>query len=232
MGAAPADLRKLPLVMSRVAKVRDFRLNSTAAPTRKAADSPTLFFFVSQPSRRFVLIPEVSSERRKYIPLGFMEPDIIASNKLYVIDDPSTYVFGVLQSLMHMAWVQTVSGRLKSDIQYSASMVYNTFPWPDANAKQRESIGSAAQYVLDTRCKHPGSTLADLYDPVSMPPDLVKAHQTLDHTVDAAYGRKDFKNEAERVAFLFERYQLLAAPLDVAPLARRKRARAAKSPQA
>jgi hypothetical protein len=119
---------------------------------------------------------------------------------------------------MHMAWIRYTCGRLKSDFRYSKDIVYNNFPWPEPTGKQREAIEVAAQAVLDARAAHPKATLADLYDPLTMPPNLVKAHQALDRAVDTAYGRREFKTEAERVAFLFERYQALTAPLDVAPL--------------
>jgi hypothetical protein len=211
--ATPAQLRQMPAVMERVKAVRQFRLDSTAAPTRRAAETPTVFFFVSQPTKPYVLIPEVSSERRKYVPLGFMNPEVISSNKNYLIAEPSLYVFGVLQSLMHMTWMRTVAGRMKSDYQYSATMVYNTFPWPTPTEAQKQSIEAAAQEVLDARKPFSTSTLADLYDPNSMPPQLVQAHSKLDNFVDAAYGKKGFKSEAERMAFLFGLYGTLTSPL-------------------
>lgn len=226
----PSALRGLPAVMERVKKVREFRLASTAPPTRKAAEYPALFFFVSQPTRRYLLIPEVSSERRKYIPLSFMSPDVVTSNKNYVIAEPSLFIFGVLQSIMHMAWIRTVAGRLESRYQYSATMVYNTFPWPDPTAKKREAVEAAAQLVLDARSAFPTSTLADLYDPLSMPPNLVKAHQALDKAVDIAYGRREFKSEAERIAYLFELYQVVTAPMDVTAPTKKRPAKRSRPP--
>ena len=136
-----------------------------------------------------------------------MRPDVIASNLCLIIPNANIYNFGVLTSTMHNAWMRTVCGRLKSDYRYSAGIVYNNFPWPEnPTEKQRQAIETAAQNVLDARDKFPGSSLADLYDPLTMPPDLLKAHQTLDRAVDAAYGKTNFKSEAERVAFLFDLY--------------------------
>ncbi len=226
--ADPAEIRALPEISRRVDRVRAFRLASSAEPTRRAADTPTLFFYISQPSQRYLVVPEVSSERRSFIPIGFVDAATICSNTNYLVPEGSLYLFGVLSSTMHMAWVRTVGGRLESRYRYSGSLVYNTFPWPEVSDKQREAIESAAQRVLDARTAHPNATLADLYDPISMPPDLVRAHQTLDKVVDAAYGKKGFKTEAERVAFLFELYQKITAPLDVAPAPRRAKKKAKK----
>ena len=207
-GIQPGELRAMSQVLARVERVKAFRLASSAEPTRKAADSPTLFFYTSQPDTDYLIVPEVSSVRRHYIPIGFMSKETICSNTNYLIPDASLFLFGVVQSEMHMAWMRTVGGRLKSDYRYSGSMVYNTFPWPDEpKDKQRSAVEAAAQAVLDARAQFSGATLADLYDPLTMPPALVKAHQKLDAAVDAAYGRKNFKNDAERVAFLFELYQ-------------------------
>lgn len=221
INADPNELRQLPSVMSRLEAVRAFRLKSSAAPTRKAADTPGRFFFISQPKGRYILIPEVSSERRSYIPIGFMPPEVISSNKNYLIDSDSIYLFGMLQSSIHMAWMRTVGGRLKSDYQYSGSMVYNTFPWPqNISDKQKQAIEDAAQAVLDARAHYPNSSLADLYDPLTMPPELVKAHQKLDAVVDAAYSKKKFSGDSDRVAFLFELYQQLASPVESKKTAR------------
>jgi hypothetical protein len=169
----------------------------------------------------------VSSENRRYIPVGFCGPEIIASGTTLIVPSAGIFHFGVLQSGMHMAWMRTVCGRMKSDFQYSAGIVYNNFPWPEAPTDaQRQKIEAAAQGVLDARAAHPQASLADLYDPLTMPPNLVKAHQALDAAVDAAYGRKGFRNDAERVAFLFELYQrytsLLPAPAAKATKGRRR----------
>jgi hypothetical protein len=227
--ADPNELRRLPLVMARIEAVRAFRLKSTAAPTRKAASTPGRFFFVSQPINRYILVPEVSSERRIYIPIGFMPPEVITSNKNYIIDSDDIYIFAILQSAMHMAWVRSVCGRLKSDYQYSGSIVYNNLPWPQTiTDKQKQAIEAAAQAVLDARAQHPDSSLADLYDPLTMPPDLVKAHHRLDAAVDAAYSKKKFSGDSDRGAFLFELYQQLASPLEAKKTTRRRRARATR----
>lgn len=211
---APSQLRAIPDIMHRVEQVRKFRLESSAEPTRQAASTASLFFYISQPSTHFIAIPEVSSERRKYIPIGFLSPEIIASNKLYIIAEPSLYLLGVLQSIMHMAWMRQVAGRLESRYQYSGTLVYNTFPWPEApTAKQRAAVESAAQAVLDTRKQFPDATLADLYDPLAMPPALVKAHTALDRAVDLCYRPQPFENDRQRVEYLFALYEKLTAPL-------------------
>jgi hypothetical protein len=224
--AEPSGLRGMPAVMRRVEAVRDFRLASSAAPTRTAATTPTRFFFDGQPAARYIAVPEVSSERRHYVPIGLLPASTIASNKLYLVPQDDLFVLGVLQSAMHMAWTRTVAGRLESRIQYSASMVYNTFPWPDSStSKHHEAIESAAQAVLDTRAEFPTSTLADLYDPLTMPPALLKAHHKLDAAVEAAYGRKSFKSDAERVAFLFELYERYTSLLPATAPAKKTRRR-------
>ena len=209
----PNELRSMVEILTRVERVKAFRLASSAEPTRKAADTPTLFFYISQPDTDYLVVPEVSSERRRYIPIGFVKKETICSNTNYLVPDANLFLFGVIQSEMHMAWTRTVCGRLKSDYRYSASIVYNNFPWPESTGTQRQAIESAAQAVLDARALFPNSTLADLYDPLAMPPELVRAHQTLDRAVDAAYGKKSFTSEAERVAFLFERYQAITSLL-------------------
>jgi len=235
----PSSLRSVPPVLERIERVRAFRSASSAAPTRAAAATPSQFFFNSQPRCDYLLIPEVSSERRRYVPVGWVPPEVVSSNKNYLIAEPTLAVFGLLQSAMHMAWLSTVAGRLKSDFQYSASMVYNTFPLPEPlDAKARAAIEAAAQAVLEARAAFPGSTLADLYDPLTMPPALVKAHQQLDRSVDAAYlaaekaaGRKAPKlgSDAERVAFLFERYQALTSLLPAVKSAKARTPRRRRS---
>lgn len=209
----PEELRKLPEALKRVEAVKTFRLASKSAPTRKLAETPTRFHVENMPSENFLIIPEVSSERRPFIPIGFMSPETLCSNLVKIFPNATPYHFSILSSTMHMAWVRAVCGRLKSDYRYSSGIVYNNFPWPNPSEKQQTAIEAAAQGVLDARAHFPTATLADLYDPLTMPPELVKAHQTLDRVVDAAYGKTVFKSEAERVAFLFERYQQLTAPL-------------------
>ena len=209
--AAPEDILNMSAIRKRVAAVKMWRSNSKRETTKTLAATPTVFAEIRQPDTKYLAFPTVSSERRPYIPISFLSPSTIASNQLYVVPNATLYHFGILTSLMHMAWVRAVCGRLKSDYRYSASIVYNNFPWPEPTPKQRTTIETAAQAVLDERARHPESTLADLYDPLSMPPALVKAHHTLDHTVDAAYGRTSFKTEAERVAFLFTLYEKLTS---------------------
>jgi hypothetical protein len=207
MKYVPAGLiRSIPWVVDRIEKVRAERLKSVDANTRRWADFPSLFQADRQPLTDYLLVPKVSSERRDYIPLGFCSRDLIVNPSVLVVPDATVFHFGVLHSLMHMAWTRAVCGRLESRYQYSVTIVYNNYPWPTPTPAQRKTIETAAQGVLDARAQFPGSTLADLYDPLTMPPVLVRAHHALDKAVDAAYGVKGFPNEAERVAFLFERY--------------------------
>jgi hypothetical protein len=214
VGIAPEELKAMPLVMERVAKVREERLNSKKDRTKEWADQPFLFSENRQPVNNYLAVPKVSSERRPYLPIGYLEPEHIATGSLQVIPSAKLYHFGVLSSVMHMAWMRQICGRMKSDYQYSNSIVYNNFPWPPTpDDKQRQAVETAAQAVLDARAQFPDSSLADLYDPLTMPPVLLKAHRALDKAVDAAYGRRDFKSEAERVAFLFDLYQKYTASL-------------------
>lgn len=209
----PDALRQMPAVLHRIEAVRAMRAASSKVPTQQLAHTPTLFGEVRQPSEPYLLVPAHSSENRNYIPIGYMTPDVICGNANFAIPNATLYHFGILSSTMHNAWMRSVCGRLESRYRYSAGIVYNNFPWPEPSDKQQAAIETAAQTVLDARAKFPASTLADLYDPLTMPPELVKAHQALDRAVDAAYGKTGFKTEAERVAFLFERYQQLTVPL-------------------
>ena len=191
------------------------------------------------PEKPYRIPPEVSSERRQFIPFGFEQPSTLCSNLVKLAPKATLYHFGILSSTMHNAWVRTTCGRLKSDYRYSASIVYNNFPWPDLSSNQaptqegrsQAAIETAAQAVLDARAQFPDSSLADLYDPLSMPPALVKAHQKLDTAVDKAYefggGRKSYKNDAERVAFLFELYQQYTSLLPAEKAKPKRRAKAA-----
>ena len=213
-GCPPDTLRRMPEVIKRVNAVRTMRLASKKAATRAWADSPTVFTEDRQPASNYLLVPSVSSELRPYMPIGFLSADVIVSNLAFSIPEATFYHFGILCSVMHMAWMRQVCGRLKSDYRYSASIVYNNFPWPPSPSdKQQQAVEAAAQAVLDARAQFPDSSLADLYDPLTMPPALLKAHRALDKAVDAAYGRRDFKSEAERVAFLFDLYQKYTASL-------------------
>lgn len=228
LGATPSELRSLPKVMERLEAVRKYRLESKATSTQKAANTPGVFVQLAQPVSDYLLVPRVSSERRKYVPMAFVSSDLIANDQVLTVEGAKLYHFGVLSSTIHMAWVRYTCGRLESRYRYSKDIVYNNFPWPrDANEKQVTAIEIAAQQVLDARKKFPESSLADLYDPLSMPLNLTKAHQELDRVVDGAYGKRDFKSDAERVAFLFELYQQYTSLLPAdGKKAKRSRARA------
>ncbi len=207
----PDELRKMPLVMERVNRVREDRLKSTDKGMQNLA--PTRFRETNNPEKCLV-IPVVSSEGRNYIPMGFIDKKTISTNANLIMPDAKLYHFGILMSVMHMAWVKTICGRLKSDFRYSKDIVYNNFPWPDTpNDKQINAIETAAQKVLDARLEFPKSSLADLYDPLTMPPALVKAHNELDKAVDLAYRSQPFTSEANRMVFLFEIYEKYAADL-------------------
>lgn len=212
--ASPSEIRASPGILQRVDAVKDFRLQSKRPATKGLAKTPSLFAFISHPESKYLLIPSVSSEKRHYIPMGFMSPDVVSSNLNLIVPNATLFHFGILSSAMHMAWVRLVCGRLKSDYRYSNRLVYNNFPWPDSlTEKQRSSVEAAAQDVLDARKEFPSSTLADLYDPLSMPPKLAKAHGALDHAVDRCYRRDPFPTEIHRVEFLFSFYEKLTAPL-------------------
>ena len=211
--ASPAELRAMPLVMRRVEAVKQERLKSSKERTVDWAKRPALFSENRQPATDYLAIPKVSSERRNYIPIGFVKSDWIATGSVQTLADATPYDFGVLSSEMHMSWMRYVAGRTKSDYQYSNTIVYNNFPWPEASDKNKEDIAEKAQAVLDARAQFPDSTLADLYDPNTMPPALLKSHQELDKAVDKAYRKAAFKDEKERIEFLFERYQKLTEPL-------------------
>ena len=222
----PNSLRRMPEVARRVELVRAHRSNSSRANTQLLARTPSLFGEIRQPKGDYVVVPLHSSENRRFIPIGFCESEYIVHNSCAAIEDATPFDFGVLTSTMHMAWVKYTCGRLESRYRYSNGIVYNNFPWPVApTTAQVQKIETAAKGVLDARTAHPNATLADLYDPLTMPPNLVKAHQVLDAAVDAAYGRKAFKNDAVRVAFLFELYQKYTSLLPSAQPAKRARKR-------
>lgn len=207
--ASPAELRKMPLVMQRVERVREMRLNSTDAGTRKLADRPTTFRETYNPDT-FIVVPSVSSERRRYVPMGFMGKETIATNLVMIIPNAEIYHFGVLTSNVHMSWMRAVCGRLEMRYRYSKDIVYNNFPWPTPTDAQKAKIEQTAQAILDARALYPDCSLADLYDPLTMPIELRKAHQANDRAVMSAYGLsvKDTA-EADCVAFLMKRYQEL-----------------------
>lgn len=222
----PQALRMMPAVLKRVDAVKAMRNASIDAMTKKDANTPTLFQKIRQPKTNYLLVPAHTSENRAYIPLGYMPPDVICGNANFTIPNATLLHFGVLTSTMHMAWVRSVCGRLKSDFRYSAGIVYNNFPWPEPTEKQTQTIESAAKAVLAARAAHPNASLADLYDPLTMPAILLKAHQVLDKAVDAAYGYKGAQTDAARVAFLFARYQKITSllPVEKAKKSRKKTA--------
>ncbi len=207
----PAELRKMPHCMKRVENVRELRINSNRAATRKLADVPTRFSTENMPKGNFIIVPKVSSERRRYIPMGFMSPNVMASDLVFLIPNATLYHFGMLESNVHMAWMRAVCGRLKSDYRYSKDIVYNNFPWPKPTEEQKAKIEKTAQAILDARALYPDSSLADLYDDLTMPVELRKAHQDNDRAVMEAYGWKASSQFTESmcVAELFKLYQEL-----------------------
>jgi hypothetical protein len=212
--AQPAELRTLPLILQRVEAVKAHRLASSRKTTNKLAAMPTLFGEIRQPQTRYLAIPKTSSERRAYIPMAFQEPSTVTTTEIQMIPHATVYHFGVLSSVMHIAWVRQVCGRLKSDYRYSNGLVYNNYPWPQyPTDKQTKRVEQAAQAVLDARARFTGSTLAELYDPLTMPPALVKAHAALDTAVDRCYRAAPFADDRQRVEHLFALYEELTAPL-------------------
>jgi hypothetical protein len=238
-GAPASELRALPEIMRRLQAVREFRLASKRPATRELARTPAAFAFKSQPEHAYLLIPSVSSERRAYIPIGFMPPTVVASNLCLIVANASRYHFGVLSSDMHMAWVRQVCGRLKSDYRYSNKLVYNNYPWPiSPNQKHIERVERCAERVLGARVEcgdgragflprttKPRCSLADLYDPLAMPAALAEAHQALDRAVDACYRSQPFASERQRVEYLFALYEQLTAPLAASAARPRRRAK-------
>ena len=207
---SPADLKSCPELYKRVQNVKDFRLSSKNSQTQQAANTPWRFGQYRPPAKNYIAFAKVSSERRRYVPFGFLTDDIIPGDKLFTIPDANMYMFGILTSNVHMAWMRTVCGRLKSDYSYSTTIVYNNFPWPSPTAEQKAKIEKTAQGILDARAKYPDCSLADLYDETTMPPELRKAHQMNDRAVMEAYGFsvKD-TSEADCVAKLMKMYQEL-----------------------
>lgn len=218
--ADPAELKASPPIVVRLERVKAARLASPTASVKAFAKFPTLFTQDRQPDVEYLCLPEVSSETREYVPIAMLGADVIASNKLQIIPGADLTCLGILSSAMHMAWMRTVGGRLKSDYSYSPS-IYNSFPWPEMDAPKKAAIAKLAQAVLDARAKFPGNSLAGLYDADLMPPDLRRAHLALDVAVDRLYRRSAFKSERERVEHLFELYEKRAVPL--APAAKPKR---------
>lgn len=207
VGADPSEIKKCPFVKKRVESVRNFRAESKAAGTRKFSVTPTLFCQIAQPDSDYIIVPKTSSGRRRYIPLGFMSKDIIASDLAFLIPNAGLYEFGILMSNVHNSWMRLVAGRLKSDYRYSKDIVYNNFPWPTPLESQRKRIEITAQGILDARELYSDSTLSDLYDPLTMPPELLKAHIINNKAVMDAYGFSTKMTEADCVAELMQLYQ-------------------------
>jgi len=210
----PSEIRKYPELLQRIDRIRQFRSRSTKAGTRDKAATPTLFDEDRQPENgEYLMVPSVSSERRDFVPIGFLNANVIASNLCLIVPNATLYHFGILTSTMHNAWVRAVCGRLESRYRYSKDIVYNNFPWPSFGSAQdrpspasRQAVEKAAQGVLDARAQFPTASLADLYDPLTMPPALVKAHQALDKAVDKCYRAQAFADDAKRVEYLFGLY--------------------------
>jgi len=209
IGANPSDIRRCPLIVERIAKVREMRLNSSKEATRKYADFPTQFMECRQPQTDYLIFPRHSSEKRRYIPIGYVPSDIICNDSANVVPSASLYHFGVLTSNVHNAWMRAVCGRLEMRYRYSNTIVYNTFPWPTPTDEQKAKIEQTAQAILDARAKYPDCSLADLYDEVTMPPELRTAHRENDRAVMAAYGFPTSMTESACVAELFKLYQKL-----------------------
>ncbi len=210
---SPSDLKKVPPVLERLELVKESRLKSPTPSVKHFANFPYLFTQDRQPTTEYIAIPEVSSENRNYIPIGFLTPQIICSNKLQIVPQGSLFMFGILQSQMHMAWTRAICGRMKSDYSY-APFIYNNFPWPQNLPIQKiEGVEKLAQRVLKVREHYPESSLADLYDPLTMPQDVVRAHKDLDKFVDTCYRPQAFETEMQRIEFLFDLYKKYTQPL-------------------
>ena len=222
--SSPSDLRQLPKVRGRIGRVREYRASSRRPSTVAMAAYPTKVGVDERLSDPFLVFPNTSSERREYVPIGWLTPEVIANQKLRILPDATLVEFALLTSAMHMAWMRAVTGRMKSDYMYSVGVVYNTFPMPP-ECVELLKLEPLAQAVLDARAAHPGATLADLYDPDLMPPNLRRAHQRLDRAVDRLYRPAGFASERERVEYLFELYEKLRAPLEAKMKVKPKRRR-------
>ena len=221
----PDELRKMKLVYECVKKCREHRLKSTNAETRKAAEKSMLFYQIAQPDTDYLCVPRHSSEKRKYIPIGWMSKEVIAGDACLIIPNASLWLFGQLTSVVHMAWMRVVAGRIRTDYRYSNTIVYNNFVFVNADKKRKAKIEKAAQKILDARANYPNASLADLYDEVSMPPDLRKAHNENDAAVMDAYGYPSNFTEEQMVADLFLRYQAMLTGIPetlIAATSRRK----------
>lgn len=212
VGQSPSYVKQFSEILKRISAIREFRLQSKKIATRKKADTPMLFDENQQPTTNFVALPKVSSENRKYIPMEFLTPDTVVGDKIYIVENASLFEFGIMTSNVHMAWMRTVAGRLKSDYSYSNTIVYNNFPWPTPTDAQKAKIEKTAQAILDARALYPESSLADLYDELTMPIELRNAHRANDKAVMEAYGFwGKLNSEAACVAELMKMYQQLVS---------------------
>jgi hypothetical protein len=216
-------LLAMPHVVKRMDNVRELREASKSKPTRDLASDPAEFHVTVIPDRPFLTVPKVSSERRTYVPVGYLKPPTVPSDLLFVVPSSDPSLLALLSSRMHMAWLRHIGGRLKSDYRYSIGIVYNPFPFPDLTLAQRETLATLATAVLEARAEFSDSTLADLYDPRVMPKALRHAHEKIDNTVDSIYRRTPFTSDMERVEFLFGLYERLSTPLLPTPTRRRRR---------
>ncbi len=221
--ASPADLKAMPKVVERMRAVKAFRAQSKRKSTLAIADYPAQYNVNVIPTAPFLVVPEVSSERRDYIPIAWLEPPVIPSNKVRILSNATLWQFGLFTSTMHMAWVRNIGGRLKSDFSYGIGIIYNTFPLPPIPAERLQRLAPHADAVLAARTNHPDATLADLYDPDLMPADLRKAHQALDRAVDRLYRRSGFTSDRERVEHLFGLYEKMLVPLTAKTKPKRRR---------
>jgi hypothetical protein len=209
---SPNEIRPHPELLRRLEVIRERRLASKRKQTLQIANEPWQFNYAVVPTSDFLVIPKVSSESRSYVPIGYESPPAIPSDLVFVVEGGSLDFFALLTSRMHMAWLRYIGGRLKSDYRYSIGLVYNPFPWPELDDAKKEKIGKLGQVILDARANHPQSTLADLYDPLTMPADLRKAHEANDKAVDQLYRKEPFASDRERVEFLLARYEQITAP--------------------
>ncbi|RLD71262.1 MAG: class I SAM-dependent DNA methyltransferase, partial [Bacteroidetes bacterium] len=204
---SPQTIKKSIFLISRISACENFRRNSTSQSVHSKLVTPSIFGDIRQPSSDYILFPRVSSHRRKYLPLGYISKNTILADSAYGLPNAELFHFGVLQSVMHNSWMRVIAGKLKSDYRYSSTLVYNNFPWPkEPSEKNKKKVEDKAQKVLDVREEFPESSLADLYDPLTMPPKLVKVHQELDKAVDLCYRPKAFTTENARIEFLFDLY--------------------------
>ena len=224
--SSPSDLRHLPKIRERIQRVRQYRASSRRPSTIAMSAYPTKVGVDERLSAPFLVLPNTSSERREYIPIGWLTPEVIANQKLRILPDATLAHFALLTSAMHMAWMRVVTGRLESRYMYSVGVVYNTFPTPPGFKSENASLSALeplAKAVLDARAAHPDATLADLYDPDLMPPNLRRAHHALDRAIDRLYRRARFTSERERVEYLFALYERLQAPLTAEAAGKGKR---------